>query len=447
MRRGIRSITATRGTWVLWVSGVLVTAALLLSQAAGAAEERTLSIYNIHTKETVTATYKRDGEYLPDGLEKLNHVMRDWRRDEATEMDPELVDLVWQLHRDLGSEKPVHLISGYRSRKTNDRLRRKRGGQARNSRHILGKAADIHFPDVNLKRLRNSALVREAGGVGYYPKSGIPFVHVDTGRVRHWPRLPRMELAALFPSGETQHRPRDGRPITLADARKAVSSGKFAGPPQPVTTVAAARTTTREAVTRRPPVMTASLAAPLSMPIRLGDITGALAKQPATPADEKTPELMKLASLGAAAINTDTTSAPATPPVERVVVEPRQALEEDTEHPEELSYEPVAVLPLMQDTLVSRDNRMVALTAPDHANIGYLLLEPDRGLVLPVRRETGIRRLATTWQFSGPAVRNLVAESKPAKPEYRPSNRYIAATSPRTSASPRGATAMSFGFQ
>ena len=164
------------------------------------AEDRTLSLYEIHTKETLTVTYKRDGKFDEDGLKKLNHFMRDWRTDDVTTMDRELIDLIWTIHKDLGSQQPIHLISGYRSAGTNAKLRRSGGGQAKKSQHIEGKAADIHFPDVPVKALRASALIQEVGGVGYYPTSGIPFVHVDTGNVRMWPRMPRLELAALFPT-------------------------------------------------------------------------------------------------------------------------------------------------------------------------------------------------------------------------------------------------------
>src|SRR5690606_6803954 len=93
-------------------------------------------------------------------------------------------------------------------------------------RHILGKAADVHFPDVPVRRLRYSALVRERGGVGYYPTSAIPFVHIDTDRVRAWPRLPRQELALLFPNGRTQHIPADGKPLTPADVTIARTQNK-----------------------------------------------------------------------------------------------------------------------------------------------------------------------------------------------------------------------------
>ena len=129
-------------------------------------------------------------------------------------MDPELIDLLWEVHNELGSAEPINIISGFRSRDTNEMLRRTVGGQASQSRHILGKAADVTFPDVPVKKLRYSALIRERGGVGYYPTSAMPFVHMDTDRVRAWPRLPRTELALLFPNGRTQHVPDDGGPIT-----------------------------------------------------------------------------------------------------------------------------------------------------------------------------------------------------------------------------------------
>jgi len=195
----------------------------ILSQPSVRAEagERSLTIFNTHTKETVSVVFKRGGRYVAAGLEALNQIMRDHRRNEATKMDPELFDLLWQVYNEVGSKAPIHLISGYRSGATNEMLRKNVGGQANKSRHILGKAADVHFPDVPVKQLRYSALIQERGGVGYYPTSAIPFVHLDTDRVRSWPRLPRHELALLFPSGSTQHAPAEGGPITREDVRTA----------------------------------------------------------------------------------------------------------------------------------------------------------------------------------------------------------------------------------
>ncbi len=182
---------------------------------------RIISLYNIHTKETLTILYKKNGKYIPEAMKKINYLMRDWRRNEPTRMKPKLIDLLWELQTELKPTGPIKLISGYRSLQTNNMLRRTRGGQAKRSRHILGMAADVHFPGVPIKKLRHAAMRRQMGGVGYYPTSAIPFVHVDTGRVRHWPRINRIELAMIFPDGRTKHIPRGGplRPRDLRIAR------------------------------------------------------------------------------------------------------------------------------------------------------------------------------------------------------------------------------------
>jgi uncharacterized protein YcbK (DUF882 family) len=187
---------------------------------------RTIAFKHIHTNETLSIVYKKDGKHLPEALEKINWIMRDWRKNEVVKIDPATIDLLWEMHTELGSREPISIICGYRSNDTNEMLRRTVGGQASQSQHITGKAIDVTFPDVPLKKIRYSALVRERGGVGYYPTSGIPFVHVDTASVRHWPRLPRYELALLFPNGSTRYQAADGGSITREDVRVAQSQHK-----------------------------------------------------------------------------------------------------------------------------------------------------------------------------------------------------------------------------
>ncbi|RTL66483.1 MAG: DUF882 domain-containing protein [Hyphomicrobiales bacterium] len=209
--------------------GLLVIAcAGSIASAADGTRDRTISFYTVNAKETLTVQYMKDGKRIPEAMDKINWILRDWRRDEKANMDPELIDLVWEIHQELGSKEPIHVISAYRSRATNDMLRRTVGGQASESRHILGKAMDVMFPDVPLKRLRYAGLVHERGGVGYYPTSQIPFVHIDTDRVRAWPRATRQELALLFPSGRTQHLAADGGAITPADVRVAMNNRDLA---------------------------------------------------------------------------------------------------------------------------------------------------------------------------------------------------------------------------
>ncbi len=165
--------------------------------ATAGGETRTLSLYHVHTKESLTITYKVDGRYIPSALEKINYLMRDWRRKEVIRIDPKTIDLMWELHADLGSTRPVHIICGYRSPNTNAFLKRIGRNVAKKSQHMVGKAIDLYFPDVPTEKLRNSALVRQVGGVGYY-RGANGFVHIDSGKVRTWPRLAPMQLAKIF---------------------------------------------------------------------------------------------------------------------------------------------------------------------------------------------------------------------------------------------------------
>ena len=81
------------------------------SDAAG--ENRTISLYHVHTKESLTITYKVNGRYIPSAMTKINHLMRDWRRNEIIKMDPETVDLMWELHADLGSTGQFTLSAAF----------------------------------------------------------------------------------------------------------------------------------------------------------------------------------------------------------------------------------------------------------------------------------------------------------------------------------------------
>ncbi|MCP4999572.1 MAG: DUF882 domain-containing protein [Hyphomicrobiales bacterium] len=206
-------------------------AALVCDAAAGPAfaETRSLNLYFVHTKERATITFKRNGRYIPGGLKKLNRFLRDWRRKESTKMDPRLFDLLWEVYRDSGSKKHIHVVSAYRSPKTNAMLRKRSRGVAKNSQHIQGRAMDFYLPDVSIKKLRRIGMQFQVGGVGYYPKSGSPFVHLDVGSVRSWPRMNRNELSKVFPKGKTLHLPTDGKPLpgynqALADYKSRVSA-------------------------------------------------------------------------------------------------------------------------------------------------------------------------------------------------------------------------------
>lgn len=148
------------------------------------AQSKMLSFYNLHTGEKLRTVFWEKGNFIPEALGQINRVLRDHRTNEISQIDPELLDLLYALQRTIETRETFHVISGYRSPASNAKLRAHSSGVANRSLHMSGKAIDIALPGRNLADLRRAALSLRAGGVGYYPASG--FVHVDTGRVRQW---------------------------------------------------------------------------------------------------------------------------------------------------------------------------------------------------------------------------------------------------------------------
>ena len=162
--------------------GLLATTTLLGD--ARALDARQLSFYHTHTKENLDIVYFENGKYVDPALEEINRFLRDFRSGDATVMDPGLLDLIYDIRENLGSNGTYKVISAYRSPKTNEMLRRRGGGVVRNSQHLLGTAIDVRLEDIPIEVLRDTALAMQRGGVGFYKQAD--FVHIDTGRVRRW---------------------------------------------------------------------------------------------------------------------------------------------------------------------------------------------------------------------------------------------------------------------
>lgn len=449
MTPGCRTALATLATLIVMLSGTVATSA----------EERAVSFYNIHTKDSVTVVFKRDGEFDQDALKKLNWFLRDWRQDEPTDMDPRLFDLLWSMHKELGSSEPIHVISAYRSPKTNEMLRKTRGGQARKSQHTLGRAIDVHFPDVPVRTLRYSAMVREVGGVGYYPTSALPFVHVDTGRVRHWPRMKRDELALLFPDGKSRHVPADRQPLQAGDSLEARKSnpklaitvagfhelrkggqGRVRDPlPIPGSPIEDWSTEVAAAVPRPatppPQLLLAGIASDsASEPAAASGVSAVpkLARAGLIPSGGSitaagTTEQRMLTRLAALALESDPARSkanrrksgvvalaandprvpdePEWSPGERVKKLPTIAPEFDEEHPDELSYRPFPIAPYLTATASSDDAALAKLFRPD-AELTLAFM--DYGGELPSTELVvgpSIAPYAATDTFRGAAVK------------------------------------------
>lgn len=150
----------------------------------GAGDIRQVRMYNPRTGESLNTIYWIEGEYIREALQEINYFMRDWRTNGVISMDARNMDIMAAAHRLLGTREPYTLLSGHRSKKTNDMLRSRSSGVARDSLHIVGKAADLQLRSRTVSQMANAAAACASGGVGRY--SGSNFVHMDCGPIRHW---------------------------------------------------------------------------------------------------------------------------------------------------------------------------------------------------------------------------------------------------------------------
>jgi uncharacterized protein YcbK (DUF882 family) len=165
-------------------TAVLMTGILLPLNSMSSVGERNLSFYHTHTQKTLEVTYAVGGEYVDSALEEINDFLSDFRSGDVIVIDPKLLDLIYDVRANLGSNGTFEVISAYRSPATNKMLRDAGRGVAKKSQHLLGKAIDVRLRNIDTSDLRDAALKIKRGGVGYYAKSD--FVHMDTGRVRRW---------------------------------------------------------------------------------------------------------------------------------------------------------------------------------------------------------------------------------------------------------------------
>jgi len=168
------------------IAGLLITSLSAASLRIDTDDERQLSFYHTHTGKRLNVVYSRNGDYVPSALAEINNFLFDFRTGDKAEMDPELLDLIYDVREALGSDSAYQVVSAYRSPKTNEMLRGRSQdtGVAKNSQHLLGKAIDVRLEGVKTTALRDTAIAMKGGGVGFYEASD--FVHMDTGRVRRW---------------------------------------------------------------------------------------------------------------------------------------------------------------------------------------------------------------------------------------------------------------------
>ena len=197
-----------------------------LGSTAARSETRTISFHHIHTGEDLTVTYKVNGRYDDEALNKINHLLRDWRESEEVKMDPQLIDLLWEVHREVGSKQAIWIVCGFRSPRPIPCCAGVPAASL-NSANTRWARRSTSFPGVPLEELRAAGLRAQRGGVGFYPTSGAPFVHLDTGSVRHWPRMPEEQLMAVLSKGQLKSY--DGTAVAQATRMPSFLARLFGG--------------------------------------------------------------------------------------------------------------------------------------------------------------------------------------------------------------------------
>ncbi len=168
------------------LSAVAATPAMASAPAVlrGAGQFRKLAMVNDRTGEWLNTVYWADGDYIPEALEAVNHILRDWRAEKECRMDPRVLDILAETRRLLECDDPFEVVSGYRTPATNAMLRGNSRAVAKRSYHIKGMAVDIRLKNRSVAQIARAGLSLKAGGVGRYSRS--KFVHLDSGPVRDW---------------------------------------------------------------------------------------------------------------------------------------------------------------------------------------------------------------------------------------------------------------------
>jgi len=137
-------------------------------------------LVNIHTGESELL-----GPATPTP-ERMSALVGDRITGEAVPIAPRLLDVLRALAKKRGFVR-IELVSGYRSPKLNEQLRKKERRVASHSQHSLGHALDFRVEGMTPKEMRKEVeALGWKGGIGQYDKAQDRFIHVDVGPDRRW---------------------------------------------------------------------------------------------------------------------------------------------------------------------------------------------------------------------------------------------------------------------
>lgn len=186
-------------------------------------EMRRLRLKHHWTGESLDVIYRIGDVYQPEAMAEVNHFLRDWRCNKSIEMDPKLIDRIYELQQRIGTQWTIRLVSGYRSEGYNASLLVSGRTVDPESQHMFGRAVDIFVPGLPVDKLGDAAESQGLGGVGHYPFSGPRFIHIDTGPLRHWTEMDPAARRRLGFAKRRHARLRLDCDMTMADALREIS--------------------------------------------------------------------------------------------------------------------------------------------------------------------------------------------------------------------------------
>jgi uncharacterized protein YcbK (DUF882 family) len=144
---------------------------------------------------TLVQTHTDERVPLDDLLptpDRFARLLADRVTGERRELDPKLLSLLRSIARRHPGAR-FELVSGYRSPKLNEMMRKKGHHVASHSQHSLGHAVDFRVVvEPGTRGIDPRLLEKEIrelgweGGVGVYTLKNDWFVHADVGKLRRW---------------------------------------------------------------------------------------------------------------------------------------------------------------------------------------------------------------------------------------------------------------------
>ncbi len=107
--------------------------------------------------------------------------MRDWRDGHTLVYSQNTAVMLARAQAQV-SGRLLNIFSGVRSSSTNEWLRSRSSGVARNSPHLYGRAADGRFDGLSPAQTAKAFVAGGGGGVNSYDT----FAHIDDGARRTW---------------------------------------------------------------------------------------------------------------------------------------------------------------------------------------------------------------------------------------------------------------------